>query len=121
MAHKNTVIVLNKSDKKSKVVFWVFFGIIAFLAIWFPFFGPDLRFKTSATLSKAFTSVGTILVTFGVIMFMWGMLSLFCGRTSAGVKVMVLGAVLIFLGGYFITPSLVGAGSTGKRVPRGYH
>ena len=117
----NTIIIKKEDNKKFNVVFWVFFGIIGFLAIYFPFFGPNLRFQTGMMLSKVFTTVGTVLVTLGALMFIWGLLSLFCGRTSSGVKVMLLGFVMMFLGGYFINPALIGAGGTGREVPKGYH
>ncbi len=121
MPYKSDVIIIKKENKKSSVIFWIFFGIIGFLAIYFPLFGSNLRFQTGALLSKAFTTVGTILVTFGALMFVWGLFTLFCGKSGSGVKVMILGFVMVFLGSYFINPALLGVGSTGKEVPKGYH
>ena len=121
MPFKSDSIIIKEENKKSSMIFWVFFGIIGFLAIYFPIFGSNLRFQTGAMLSKVFTTAGTILVTLGALMFVWGLFMLFCGKSGSGVKVMILGFVMMFLGGYFINPAFIGVGSTGKEVPKGYH
>jgi len=115
------LIIIEKSSKKSKAIFWMFFGIIGFIAIYFPFFGPNLRYKTGSYISNTFNTLGTILVTIGALMMIWGLFTLFCGRAGGGVKMMLLGFVILFIGGWFLAPSLIGSTSTGREVPQGYH
>ena len=72
-------------------------------------------------MSKFFTGIGTVLITLGALMFIWGLFTLFCGKSGSGVKVMILGFIMVFLGGYFVNPALLGVGSSGKEIPKGYH
>ena len=114
-------IVIEEEKSKTKLVYWVFFGILVFLGIYFPFFAPNLRFQAGATFSKIFNTAGTIMITLGVLLMVWGFFTLFCGKTGSGVKTMLLGFVLLYLGGYLIAPEIITAGGSGEPVPKGYH
>ncbi len=114
-------IIIDEENNKTKLVFWVFFGILVFLGIYLPFFAPNLRYQTGAIFIKIFSTAGTIMVTLGVMLMIWGLFSLFCGRRGSGVKTMLLGFVLIYLGGYLVAPQVMGAGSSGEQIPKGYH
>ncbi len=114
-------IIVEEEKGKTKLVFWVFFGILVFLGIYLPFFAPNLRYQTGAIFLKIFSTAGTIMVTLGVLLMIWGLFSLFCGRRGSGVKIMLLGFVLIYLGGYLVAPQVLGAGGSGEQIPKGYH
>ncbi len=111
-----------------KFIFWAFFGIIGFCAIYFPFFAPNLRYTTSAYLKGIFTPIGTISITLGSLMVVWGLFSLFCShRKSAGIKLMIMGVLLIWVGMYFtsfVVDFSFPVGSSGdseRSRPKGYH
>jgi len=121
MPYKDDYMMMGSKQRHDNLIFWVFFGILAFIAVYVPFFGPNLRYQTGTMLAKIFTTAGTILVSLGVLMFVWGLFTLFCGSRTGGVKIMILGFLLAFIGGYLLNPALIGASGTGKDIPRGYH
>ena len=88
--------------RNSTIILWVFIGIIGFIAIIFPFFMPNLRYKASILFSGVFgniiNTIGTICTTLGIFMLVFGLLSLFCGRSGSGLKVMIMGVFLVIIG-----------------------
>ena len=110
-----------KKEKKSKWVLWLFFGLLGFLLIYFPFFASSLKFQTSNLFLKIFYIFGTIFISLGVLMVVFGLILLLCKRAGYGISLMLIGVILIFLGSYFVFPETIGATSSGKEVPKGYH
>jgi len=119
--HKDDYIIIEKSSNRSKSVFWIFFGILGFIAIYMPFYGANLRYQTGTMFSKTFNFIGTTLMVLGGLMLIWGLFSLFCGSTSGGIKLMILGVLLIIIASYFLAPATIVASSSGREAPQGYH
>ena len=120
MPYKDDYVIIKK-DRKSKWVFWVFFGILGFLLIYFPFFAPNLRFQASNFFSRIFYIFGTIFISLGVLMIVFGLILVLCKRAGFGISLMLIGVLLVFLGSYFAFPETIGASYSGKEVPKGYH
>ncbi len=103
--------------KTSSYVYWFLFVIIAFIAVYFPFFGNNLRYQTGASFSQTFEILGTLSNTVGGLLLFWGFSTLICSKKLSAVPIMIAGALLMFLGTWLIDPSSIGFISTGP----GYH
>ncbi|MHA1491992.1 MAG: hypothetical protein ACTSRI_20350 [Promethearchaeota archaeon] len=107
-----------RSDFKG--AFWIIFGIIAFIAVYMPFFAPNLRYQVGSVFSSIFNFIGGSCLFLGVLLFIWGIAGVFCGKSFRPVKIMVLGVLLIWIGMYLMEPtSGFGLSSTG--TSKGYH
>ncbi|MFX1393524.1 MAG: hypothetical protein ACFFAH_08110 [Promethearchaeota archaeon] len=60
-------------------------------------------------------------MSFGVLLMVWGLFTLFCGSRTGGVKIMIMGFIMAFIGSYFLNPAIFGASGTGREVSSGYH
>ena len=54
-----------REKKRGSHIFWVFMGIIVFAAIFYPFFGGDLRYEIGFVVSDFLKSAGLLLVSLG--------------------------------------------------------
>ncbi len=88
-------IVEGKSQGK-KYAKYIFYGIIAFLAIYMPFFGSDLRYQLGAIFDMAFNIIGWFCVFGGIIYILLGVLGLF-GRNILIGRI-IIGALLLWVG-----------------------
>ena len=90
------------SNSRMSLVFGIFLGIIGFILFIFPFFMPNLRYQASKLFSSLIANIidtiGTICTTIGVFVLVLGMLSLFCGRSGSGLKIMIMGVFLVIIG-----------------------
>jgi hypothetical protein len=111
---KDTYILEEKN--KFNYILWFFFGIIAFITIYFPFFGSNLRYQTGATFSGIFNTLGEICNYMGTILCIWG-LFLFCRGRLGGLVVLLSGYLLLTFGGWLIDPRSIFGISTAP----GYH
>lgn len=107
-------------------VFWIILGIVAFAAIYFPFFGGNLRYVVGSGVGSVFTQYGAIigkyLLIVGLLMFLFGFLNLILmGGGLRGVKPMILGFLLMVLATWIIDPGSLGTYTHGAPVPKGYH
>ena len=110
-----------RNKKRGSSILWVFFGVIGFIAIYFPLFGSNLRFTVGTFFSQAFRTLGTICLTLGVLIMVWGFLTLICTRSMKAISFMLLGFFLMLLGSFFLEPGNLGIISNGEKVPKGYH
>jgi len=108
-------------EKKSNSVLWVFFGIIGFIAIYYPLFGGNLRYTTGAFFSNIFHTIGIVCCTLGVLIIVWGFLILICTKSMKAISLMLFGFVLILIGSFWLEPGTMGTITHGEAVPRGYH
>jgi len=111
-----------KDEKRSagNYIFWFFFGVIIIIAIYLPFFAPNLRFQLGTFLSQLFELIGKLSIFFGVLFFIWGIAGLFCGRSFRAVRLLILGILMIWIGSFFVAPT-VGIGLHREEIPRGYY
>ena len=124
IARKGDYIIVDKENSSggtTKAVFWIFFGIVGFIAIYMPFYGTNLRYQVGGAFSNTFNTIGVILFTLGTLMMLWGLLILFCGKNLSGIKLMLLGFLICYIGGFFLAPATLGSSSSGKDIPQGYH
>ena len=112
------IIVFEERKKHSKYVYVIFFGIIMFVVLYFPFFGSNMRYEYGRSFSLIFSSIGTILIYMGTIFLLIGILSFFNMNPGKGFKFLILGVILLSFAAYFLIPGSVG---TDQAVPKGYH
>lgn len=102
----NDTYIEIKKKKKWNAVHLIFFGILFFLLVIYPFFGSNWRFSLSnlfnLILGPIAEKIGMILMTFGVFVFVWGIFTLLCSNKVKGVGIMIEGFMLILLAGYFM-------------------
>jgi len=123
------IILYPQAESKGKTyVKWVFYGLIAFLAIFFPFFGKDLRYYLAPIFKGIFNTifdvVGMFCVFGGIIYILLGIFGLFGRRFSFG-KI-ILGGILLWVGcwmtGFVIDFFGVTFGGEGSSLSsKGYH
>jgi choline-glycine betaine transporter len=119
----NDVIIIKETSHSSKTVFLVFLGIILFIALYFPFWGQDLRYDFSRVFSYIFNVAGTACLYFGMIFLVLGVLTFFGKKPLSGLGLILLGIIMLSFATYLLYPSTIGSGSsgTGKPAPKGYH
>ncbi len=107
---------------------WVFYGIIIFLAIIFPFFGYEIRSQLGTIFrgffNIVFNVIGTLCIFGGIIYLLLGVFGLFSRRFSF--KQIILGALLLWVGcwmtGIVIDFFGVSFGGKGSSISsKGYH
>ena len=113
-------LIIIERGKKTKPVFWIFFGILGFIALYIPFYGQNIRYRTSTYLSGSLTYIGNILVQIGVFFLIWGLTSLVCTKSFRSLKPMVVVFLLLYIGMWFISPN-IGAGFGPSTTSKGYH
>ncbi|MHA1149366.1 MAG: hypothetical protein ACTSR8_14110 [Promethearchaeota archaeon] len=112
-------IVIITGNKKNKGIYWIFFGLLAFICVLFPFFMSNLRYQVSTTANAAMTSIGSVLIWLGGLLFIWGLISLLCNpRGLRSIKTMVLGFMVLYIGFYLVTPT-VGFGPRATKISSG--
>ena len=111
-------IIFGKNKDQIKYVYWVLFGIVFFLVIYFPIFGNNLRYEIGTILRFIFNSIGNILVFFGLIFILLGVLSFFNLNPGKALMFLILGGVLLSFGGLFLIPGSLGSTDP---APKGYH
>ncbi len=119
MSEKNVYI---QDKRSSKFIFWIFFGILAFIAIYFPFFQPNLRYQTGAALGSVMDILGNIFFTLGTLCMIFGGLGLIISRGGGGsIKSLVLGFLMLNIGQWLLGPGTVPLSSNSENIPIGYH
>ena len=95
----------------TSMVEYVFMGIVLFLLVLYPLFGASWRAHMSFSLgfivNPIFVFVGNMFLIFGGILIVWGLLTIFCGRSLKGVKIMVEGVLILILAGMFLDFSFI--------------
>ncbi len=108
MLKKKEKIVLYENKGNHKVVFGMFFSILAFLCVYLPFFGSNLRYSLGQGFEIILTTLGGYCITFGSISLGLGFASLFFSRSMRGVQMMILGGFLLVIGGWCAFPLMYG-------------
>ena len=111
---------IRESRNNRKIFIWIVFGVIVAITIYLPFFGQTLRYQASMYFTKIFTTVGTILVFFGGLMVVWGVISLICSKSLGALKLLIMGLMVVYIGSWFLGPTpAIGPGA--EEAPRGYY
>ena len=109
------------SEKKNnfKGMFWIFFGIVFFIAIYIPFLAPNLRYQIGSVFSAIFDFIGGLCLFVGFLLFIWGIAGVLCGRNFRAVSLLILGVLMIWIGMFLLEPTS-GFG-TNATSSKGYH
>lgn len=105
--------------KRGSNVFWIFVGILAFCAIYFPFFGGNLRYKVGNSVDNVLTEVGGYIILFGFILIIIGIVQLLGKSGLKSFRPMIIGIFLITLGTWFINPgsfAIISHGTSAKAM-----
>ena len=108
---------------------WIAIGIFGFALFVFPYFGSNLRYLISSSLSPL-KSAGTILQTCGLVITVWGVgamgMSTIVGENSRpvskrSIKIALIGALMLAIGLFISNPLDLTSLFTGGSTSRGYH
>ena len=118
---QDEVLVYESGDTK-RIIFWIVLGILLFLLVWYPLYGAPLRYQLGGLFDKILTIIGGFLMFFGVLAMVFGFLSLFTRRFTAGIKLLVLGSLMIWAAMWLGIPMPEGSPLDDKSqsIPRGY-
>jgi len=114
----NKVVV--RVNRKSKFVLFAVAGVIAFITIYFPFFGSSIDFQVGLSLNNMMEGVGRFLTALGALYFLIGFIGLIqSGRNSY--RSLMVGFILMWLGAFLVSPGIGIDPTKGTNFPRGYH
>ena len=108
--------------RRGTAVFWIFFAILAFAAIYFPFFGGNLRYQVGNTVDGILTKIGNIIYVLGALLMVIGFLKLFLSRGGMGaLRPMILGFLLLIIATWLVNPGDITTLSINQPAQKGYH
>jgi hypothetical protein len=99
----------------------IFLAILIFMLVFFPLSGGNWRFEIGVIFSQIYHSVGTMLLYFGIIFILLGIMSLCSKNIYQGFLMIIIGVLLFSISGFLLNPGTFGASNTGREVPKGYH
>ena len=123
LKNRNDYVILEGKSRGGKWIYWIFFAILAFIAIYIPFFGTNLRYQTSYLFSKVFNIIGTLSLTIGCLMVFFGFAGIFIGGKN-WIKSLFLGGLLLWIGCWCLgIPSIwdIFSPGSGTGGSGGYH
>lgn len=107
----------NKS-RRGSTVFWIFFGIIVFAALYFPLFGGNLKYLIGSYVTGIFEKIGAILYVAGLFLMV---IPVFFIRSKKFWKLFFLGLAFYVLSIMFFNPRFWGVVTNLTPVSKGYH
>ncbi len=123
MKNRNGLVMDDRNKSSGKWIYWMFFTILIFIAIYIPFFGSNLRYQTSYIFSQIFNILGTFSLTIGGLMVFFGFTGIFT-KSRNWIRSLVLGGVLLWIGCWCLgIPSIwdVFSPGSGTGGSAGYH
>jgi hypothetical protein len=91
------IYFVDSKSQGKKYAKYIYYAIIAFLAIYMPFFGGSaLRYQLGEIFQMIFNTIGMLCMFGGIILILLGILGLF-GRTLEIGKI-VVGGLLLWIG-----------------------
>jgi len=116
------IVFYDEPGRSKKYVKIVFIGILAFIAVYFPLFGNNLRYQIGGMLDTLFNFIGIICLALGGINITIGFLGLVAKKFYVGN--VVIGALLLWIGCWLtgIVINIFGVIFGGSEVSNpGYH
>ena len=101
-------------------MFWIFLGIVIFISVFIPLFAPNLRYQVGRVFTSVFDFVGGICFYGGILLLIWGLAGLFCGKNFRSVKLLILGILMLWIAAFLLEPS-AGFGFWNAIGFKGYH
>ncbi|MBD3212364.1 MAG: hypothetical protein GF311_07135 [Candidatus Lokiarchaeota archaeon] len=117
------IIVVDQGKKSTTWLFYVFAGILLFIAIYMPFFGGNLQGLFSEWFGQIFHWLGIGSLIIGIVFFISGVIRLF-GRRGSGAISLVIGVLLLWIGSWITGISIDFLSFLGFNPPgesKGYH
>jgi len=129
MSRRKSSLFLGRGrGRRSSKIMWIAIGIFVFALFVFPYFGSNLRYLISSSLSPL-KSAGTLLQTCGLVITVAGV----CGMGSSAladpprpvskrsIKIALVGALMLAIGLFLSNPLNLASLFTGGSTSRGYH
>ena len=121
MLKKKRELIVHEERGSFSFIYLIFFAIIAFLLIYLPFFGSNLRFSLGAGFEEVFETLGTYCFGFGTAFMTFGFLMVLGTKSLRYVKLMILGFLLIYISGWLIGPGIIGTEYSSSGAFHGYN
>ena len=122
MSRKDGIIIVQERKHKTKTFTFVFIGILAFIAIYVPFFGFNLQYQVGTFFHFVFSKLGELCIWAGWILFGFSILGTIYSR-KIYLKSMAFGILLLWIGAFLTGQAfeLLGFQIGGEKPPDGYH
>lgn len=98
MKKETYYLIGSRTGKSQRWIYFVFFCIIAFVLVFFPFYAINLRYQLSYIFGQIFDTIGWISMTIGGLLTMLGVFSILTGGRSLQFRYLILGIVLLWIG-----------------------
>jgi len=120
MSHKKSSIFTGKDrGRRGSQIMWIALGVFVVFFFVFPFFGSNLRYLISSSLSPLKT-IGNYLQGFGVLVIVAGIFCLFFSSRRA-IKIALVGVLILAIGLFLGNPLNLSSFFLGRSNSRGYH
>lgn len=120
---KQKYYLIGSENRSSRWIYFTFFCIIAFVIVFFPFYGMNLRYQIGYILNQIFDTIGWISLTIGGLMVVVSILGLFTGGRSMRFHYLIIGVVLLWIGCWCtgVVLEIFGVSIGSERASGGYH
>lgn len=126
MSRRKQNLFAGRKRKSSKVL-WIIIGVFVFALVVFPYFGSNLRYLISSSLTPL-KNVGTLLQTLGLLIAVWGVGAIFLSThqgerpvSKRSIKITLVGFLMIVIGLFLSNPLNLTSFFTGGSNNSGYH
>jgi len=116
---KSNIFTGRDRGRRSSKIMWITIGIFVFALFVFPYFGSNLKYLISSSLSPL-KSAGTLLQTFGLLITIVGIIGMFMSSRRA-IKIALVGILMVAIGLFLSNPLTLFSFLTGRSANRGYH
>jgi len=120
MSHRKSSLFTGRDGRRrSSKIKWITIGVFVFALFVFPYFGSNLRYLISSSLSPL-KSVGTLLQTLGLLITVLGIICVFLSSRRA-IKIILIGILMVVIGLFLSNPLNLSSFFFGRSNSRGYH
>lgn len=120
MSHKKSSIFTGSDrGRRSSQIMWIAIGVFVLAFFVIPFFGGNLRYLISSSLSPLKT-VGNYLQGYGILVIVVGIIGMFISSRRA-IKIALIGILMVAIGLFLSNPLNLFSFFTGGSTSRGYH
>lgn len=120
MSHKKSSIFTGSDrGRRSSQIMWIAIGVFVLAFFVIPFFGGNLRYFISSSLSPLKT-VGNYLQGYGILVIVVGIIGMFISSRRA-IKIALVGILMVAIGLFLSNPLNLFSFFTGRSNNRGYH
>ena len=123
MKKETYYLIGSKSGRSSRWIFFVFFCILAFILVFFPFYAINLRYQIGYIFGQIFDTIGWISLTLGGFLTALGFLSMITGRSVLRIRLFIIGVVLLWVGCWCtgVVVDILGITIGNEHASGGYH